>query len=247
MPRNRKSDVVDGFNVYKAAQHAAQKKKAPTEKAAPKPAPADTSKKIGSHIGRTVLPSKHDVTCYECGYDFQLTGAVKSTYCSKCRAQIAVENFTIKDEWTEDIKTAGTVIIKPEGDVVSGTIKANHIIVEGRASGGLLKAFRWLELRSSATFDPERMTSAHLLIGPDAHLILPEVRYDEITVHGTLKSRVFAAGLIRIMDGGRVEGEIHGSRLAVEDGGSLRAEVEVRPQDQPTADAEDDVLMGKTA
>lgn len=247
MPRNRKSDVVDGFNVYKAAQRAAHEKKAPAEKAVPAPAEPEAQKKIGSHIGRTVLPSKHDVTCYECGYDFQLTGAVKSTYCSKCRAQIAVENFTIKDEWTEDIKTAGTVTIKPDGDVVSGTIKANHIIVEGQASGGVLQAFRWLELRSSTSFDPERMTSAHLLIGPDAHLILPEVRYDEITVHGTLKARVFASGLVRIMDGGRVEGEVHGSQLAVEDGGSLRAEVEVRPRGKPPVDAEDDVPLGKTA
>jgi hypothetical protein len=80
VPRNRKSDVVDGFNVYKAAQRAAHEKKPPaTPEAAPAPAAAEAPKKIGSHIGRTVLPSKHDVTCYECGYDFQLTGAVKST------------------------------------------------------------------------------------------------------------------------------------------------------------------------
>jgi cytoskeletal protein CcmA (bactofilin family) len=139
------------------------------------------------------------------------------------------------------------VTIKPEGDVVSGTIMANHIVLEGQASGGLLQAFRWLELRSSTSFEPERMTSARLLIGPDAHLILPEVRYHEITVQGTLKARVYATGLVRIMDGGRVEGEIHGSQLTVDEGGSLRAEVEMRPQGKPPAAAEADLPLGKTA
>lgn len=253
MARTRKSGVVDGFNVYKAAQRAVQEDGAqpPSGKlpdgAEEKPEPHE--RKIGSHIGRTVLPTKHEVSCYECGYEFALTGAVKSTFCSKCRAKLSVENVVINRAWAEDVKTAGTVHVKPDGVVTSGELVANHVILEGQVTGGHIRVFRWLELRSAAGYQPQRLEAQRLRIGADTHLILPEVRYEQVEVLGTLKARIEAGARLVVKPGGRVEGDVRTPEVQVEEGGTLVASLDVRPSRAiPVAHAvADDAPLGRTA
>lgn len=250
--RSRKSDIVDGFNVYKAAQRAAQEGRKPSDAEEPPPSsgkPPEGERKIGSHIGRTVLPTKHEVTCYECGYEFQLAGAVKTTYCSKCRAKLTVESVTINRAWSEDVKTAGSLRIASDGVVEAGTLMANHVILEGRVIGGHVRAFRWLELRTASGYAPERLEATRLRIGADAHLILPEVRFDQVEVLGTLKARIHAADWVQVRPGGRVEGEVHTPRMDVEMGGMLRASLEIHPAGTQAAhpSMDGDVELGRTA
>ncbi len=252
MARQRKSDVVDGFNVYRAAQRAEKLRPestrgtetSPPESGTPNKRPADPA--IGKRIGRTVLPSKHDITCYECGYAFQLTGIIKNTYCPKCRANLTVEDVTVAGNWNEEIKTAGSVHILPGGVVEGGIIMANHIICEGAVTGGEVQAFRWLELRGKATYDPERMQGQGLRIGAGVTLILPELRYHDVEVFGVLKSRIVSSGVVRVMSGGLLEGELLGQHLEVQEGGGLRAELRVV---NPERLAEDDepLPLDKTA
>jgi cytoskeletal protein CcmA (bactofilin family) len=251
--RSRKSEIVDGFSVYKAAQRA-QGGKQPPEAAESPPVKGEgeetgSGRKIGSHIGRTVLPSKHEVTCYECGYEFQLAGAIKSTYCSKCRAKLTVENVTIDRAWSADVKTAGVLRIAADGVVEGGVLMANHVILEGRVTGGHVRAFRWLELRTAAGYAPEWLEATRLRIGADAHLILPEVRFDQVEILGTLKARIHAGEWVHVKDGGRVEGEVHTPQVDVELGGVLKAMLEIRPSGLAGArpDSADGVALGRTA
>lgn len=229
MPR-RKSDIVDGYSVYKAAQRAEEYDAGPG-KAAPVPAkkPAESAEDaIGKRIGHTVMPTRHQFTCYECGFEFQLTGAIGKTYCAKCRAHLTVENVNVEGSWQKDIITAGTVHIRKGGVVEAGVIQADQIIVEGVVEGGSLSAFSWLELRGkTAIYDQDRMKSTGLRIGAEATLILPELHFHNIEVVGVLRTRVVASGCVHVRAGGLLEGEVCGQRLAVDDGGGLRAKLHV--------------------
>ena len=239
MSRKRKSGVVDGFSVYKAAQRAVQDKKVEGSADPPEKNQKGQPKKIGSHIGRTALPTKHDITCYDCGFEFQLTGRTKSTFCSKCRTHLTVENHVIDKEWEGELKTAGVVHIKPGGVVQSGTIKAGNVIMEGSVTGGIIHAYRWLELRPGATYDPAKMSSRDLRIGEDMQLIVPDLERHHIEVAGMLKARISSTGLVRIQSTGFIEGEIRGPRLQVDEGGGLRASVSIgmeEPEQTVTGD-----------
>jgi len=229
VPR-RKSDIVDGYSVYKAAQRAEEHDSGSSN---PIPVPEKKSAEpsedaIGKRIGRTVMPTRHHYTCYECGFEFHLTGAVHKTYCAKCRAHLTLENISVSGSWQKDIITAGTVHIKKDGVILGGKIQANQIIVEGVVEGGSLSAFAWLELRGKAAiYDEKRMKSAGLRIGTDATLILPELHFHNIEVVGVLRTRVVASGCVHVRSGGLLEGEVCGQHLAVDDGGGLRAKLHV--------------------
>ena len=238
MSRKRKPGVVDGFSVYKAAQRAVQDKTAEDVAGPLEQKKEGRQKKIGSHIGRTALPTKHDITCYDCGFEFQLTGRTKSTFCSKCRTHLTVEDHVIDKEWEGELKTAGSVHIRPGGVVQSGTIKAGNVILEGSVTGGEIHAYRWLELRPGATYDPAKMSSRDLRIREHMQLIVPYLERHHIEVAGMLKARISSTGLVRIQSTGLIEGEVIGPRLQIDEGGGLRASVSIGIPEQ------DQTVMG---
>ena len=238
MPRERKTKIVDGYTVFQAARRAEGKEdtSAPGQAAAPEKG-AEATPRIGSHIGRTVLPTKHDLTCYECGYAFQLTGRAQSTYCPKCRAQISLEDLRIEGESTRDVKTGATVHVAAGAVVRGGTITANDVILEGAIDGGRLRVFRWLELGPAARFDPSRADAANLRVRREARIELPAIRFRDVEVLGDLKAVLRAEGLVSVKAGGVLGGEVYGPRLQVEEGGGLRAAVYIRKGREPIDDA----------
>lgn len=237
MPRKRSTDIVDGFNVYKAAQRAQGETRVqpPAPTASPKAAPPDQPARIGAHIGRTVLPTRHNIICYECAYEFQLTGKAATTFCPKCRKSLQLGDHTVDGVWTEELKTAGTVHITKDGCVKSGQIHANSVILEGTVDKGTLNAFQWLELRGAALFDPAKMVSRDLRIGCGMTLIVPDIAYRNVDVRGVLKSRIVATGLVTVRASGLIEGEVSAPRLVVEEGGGVRAQVRIQPDEPASA------------
>lgn len=236
MARNRKSDIVGGFDVYRAAQRAAREQPLPEDAESASDVAREKAPKIGSHIGRTVLPTRHEVTCYECGYEFQMTGAAKSTFCSKCRTNLTVENHVIQADWSGELKTAGSVHIKEGARIESGMIMANHITLAGSVGDATIQAFRWLELRPGVVFDPSRMLSRDLRIAADLQLILPRLEKHHVEVAGTLKTVIVATGVVQVLAGGLIEGRIEGEHLVVEEGAGLRADVAIQPAVLSAAD-----------
>ncbi len=81
MARDR-DKIIGGFDVFKAAQRAAQENREiarrPGEVKQDAPLGGDkdaaSGKKIATHIGRTVMPTKHHIMCYECSYEFDIAG-----------------------------------------------------------------------------------------------------------------------------------------------------------------------------
>ena len=240
MPRKRSTDIVDGFSVYKAAQRATTEPQSQPQAPVtpPRPAPPDEPAKIGTHIGRTVLPTRHDIICYECAYEFQLTGKADTTFCPKCRKSLLLGDHQVKGAWTGELKTAGTVHITKDGCVKSGQIHANSVILEGTVEKGALHAFQWLELRGAALFDPAKMMSKDLRIGSGMNLIVPDVEYRNVDVHGVLKSKILASGLVTVRASGLIEGAVTAPRFVVEEGGGVRAQIRIQPAEPASAETE---------
>lgn len=229
----REKDIIGGFDVFKAAQRAAREKTG-----APRPAEAPatsgdstapTAPKIGSHIGRTVLPTKHHVMCYECSYEFTVTGKVKSTFCPKCRTDLTFQDITVDAEHTGDLKTAGTIRIGPDAVVSEGEIFANFIVLEGAVKGGALFAFRELTLGPGARFDLAQVQARDLKIAPGATYRIEECRYHHIDVYGELAGHLHASGTVRVRAGGCIRGEVTSGHLVVEEGGGLLACLRIDP------------------
>lgn len=227
----RKVGEVDGFTALKAAQRAAKKPSAPPVPAREvKKEPAEEPKKIGSHIGKTTMPTRHEIVCYECGFFFQITGRPKSTFCPKCKANLTFADHTIETEWTEPLKTAGVITIGPSGIVKDGEMIATDIIIEGRVEGGVLNASRFLEIRPGAGVREESLKSRDLRIAPGAELkLLSATEYRNVEIGGSLNADLKASGFVCVRSGGFFKGNLQGARLQVEEGGGLSGRFSIQP------------------
>ncbi len=229
----REKDIIGGFDVFKAAQRAAREKTGapnrPEESTGAAPEGPAAAPRIGSHIGRTVLPTKHHVMCYECSYEFTVTGKVKSTFCPKCRTNLTFQDVSVDAEHAGDLKTAGTIRIGPEGVVREGEIFANFIVLEGAVEGGSLFAFRELTLGPDARFDLASVQARDLKIAAGATYQFDECRYHHIDVHGELTAHVQATGTVTVRASGCIRGEVNGAHLVVEEGGGLLAQLHIDP------------------
>ena len=161
--------------------------------------------------------------CYECAYEFDIAGKVKSTFCPKCRIDLTFEDLTVSDAYEGDLKTAGTITITEAGVVKNGELFANFVILHGAVQGGSLHAYRELELGPTADVDWERVKTPNLKILEGAEYAHAECRYTNIDVYGVLNSSVVATGSVIVRATGCVRGEVHAARLIVEEGGGLLA------------------------
>jgi len=253
--RFKRTEIVGGFDALKAAQRAQQektsrwKKAAASEEAAPRLRPAAHPDKIAARIDHTAFPTKYELTCYECDFQFQLAGRSKTTYCPKCRKLLEIIDYTIDGVWTETVKTAGTIHLTAEGVLKGGELKGTDVILDGRVQGGTVRAFRWLELGANATFREQDVSGRDLRVAVNArHALRRKAAYRHVEVLGTLKAKVHASGLIRIEAGGCLEGEIHGAHLQVAEGGGLRANIRVAAElSAAPAEPETGVPLKKSA
>lgn len=232
MPRSRKASIVDGYATLSAARRALEKKpksKPPATKGKDPGTPRKPSasrRKAGAkaHFGRTAMPSRQEIRCYECGYVFTVTGAATKVACPKCREILDRSDWTIEEEWNDVVKTSGTVHIKPSGTILGGTIAAHSVIVEGKIRAGSVEAFQCMELRAGAEFPEAGLKAVDLRIGAGARITFTDtVRYRNVEVHGALTATLYATGVVRIQAGGLLKGEVHCAHLNVDDGGILEA------------------------
>lgn len=224
---SKRAQVVGGFDTFKAAQRAAREP--PAQAPAPgQPGTPPGPKKIASRIDHTALPTKHEIRCYECGYEFQLTGRTPTTHCPKCRKMLEIKEYTIDGEWSETVRTAGAIHVTGTAVISEGELIATDIILEGQLDGGVLKAYRWLELGASATFAEKDVSGRDLRVAAGAEVVLRrKATYTNVELHGVLKAKLHASGKVTIKSTGFLQGELHAAHLCVEEGGGLKAKVRV--------------------
>ncbi len=238
--RSKKAgDIVDGFTTMQAAQRAMA---GSGDKPRPKPSndssleqkkpaagAADGLKRV--RIGHTTQPTRHDIVCYECRYGFVLTGKLEKTYCPKCRCALEADEYTIDRDWNSSARTIGTVRVLPGGIVTGGKITANVVALEGSIAGGKVEAFGRLELHPGGQFDPAAVDARDLVVAPDAEPVFyEELTFRNIEIGGRLTGAICATGVVRVRSGGMFCGSLRSHCLTVDDGGALKADLNITPQ-----------------
>lgn len=231
----RKTTEVDGLSLVRAARHArtGTTDAAPPVKAPPpkKPPKSEEGKNPAARIGHTAMPTRNEIHCYECGYEFKSAGRAQSLRCPKCRATLDQTEYTIDSECTDSIRTTSNIRIVPGGVLKSGALIGRDIFLGGRIEGGTVKAHRRLEILPGAQFDQDLLSTQDLTVAAGAKCVFRGKRlFRQVEVAGELRGQIAATGLITVKRGGHLKGRVHGAHLTVEEGGGLTAELEIEPQ-----------------
>jgi len=237
----KKAKVVDGFSVVQGLAKARQ------EGALPKPGAVRPAEDLSTHlpptakpgdsphIVKTIQPTKRTIRCFECGYEFQLSGTTRTIYCSKCREKIELGDVVVDRPGREEIKTGGTVIVKPGGRLEDVRIRAGNVILEGEMDDrSSIECTQWLELGGAANPNPRQLTMRNLRIAAGKEMKFKyKLQVNHLELLGTLQADVEATGLVSIRDGGHLKGTVRGAHLQVEEGVGLSARVFIWPQGNP--------------
>ncbi len=229
--------VVDGFTTIQIAKRAVDKQKPDPSSKAPSTAepfrkPPETAASTAdgrkTRIDHTAQPSRHEVVCFECGYEFFLTGQLSNVYCPKCRTILEARDLTITGEWTGEMKTVGSVRVEPGAVVRGGRIVAGNLVLAGRIDGGRAEITGELEIRGQGGFVPGTVDLTDLAIGADSDVeFAGEFEARNISIAGRLKAKLKAGGLIEVKAGGLFRGSAHSARFAMEDGGGIDATLNI--------------------
>lgn len=238
MAERGKTKIVDSFVTLRAAQRRAQDRPVPKPSHPPKSdAPDALSKKPGTHIGRTVMPTRYEIVCYSCEYVFKITGKATRTHCPKCREMLDLTDHTIRGNYSESLVTAGRVTLTRDAVLDGGKIAANDVRLEGTVKSGQLHVRHTLELAPHAVIPEELIHTRNLRIAKGAQIKFGnKASFMDVEVHGDLYADLWADGLVTVHPGGHLRGKLHAAHFAVLEGGGLTADVRVE-QKKPLATA----------
>lgn len=237
MPRKRQPDIVGGFDVFKALERSQQghvKRRVSRSGADPDPLNSVNTedfdgKRVASNIGRTAMPPKHRLVCFECSYKFEITGKIEAIDCPRCRVSISLRDVVVDQEWSEDIKTGGAVTVTSDGIVKDCEVIAKDVIFSGRVLGGSIIAYDRLKLNPEGVYDPESIEAKVLEISEGTQLELSDCEFfSELDIYGSLYAAdLTVEDLLTIRRAGALSGRATSKRLVVEEGGGLLAEVNI--------------------
>lgn len=234
--RGKRTKVVDSFVTLRAAQRRAQDGPSSPPSSTPPPErtikkPDSGPRKPGTHIGRTVLPSKYEVVCYDCDFEFTITGKAKSTHCPKCRQLLDLTDHTITGTFTDKLVTAGRVTLSRTAVLEGGRITANDVKLEGTVKEGQLKVQHTLELAAGAAIPEDLVQARNLRVAAGAsYTFRKKVTFRTVDVFGALRANLWAEGLVTVHPGGHLKGKLNTVHFCVLEGGGLSADVVVGPR-----------------
>ena len=231
-----KPTVIDGFASIQAARRAGAGSGKPrfresSSRLPETPKHEDRSESVQEQakIGRTAVPARFDIVCYECGYAFTLTGRLYKVICAKCRTTLDVENHVIDTAWPYDIRTIGSVEVKSTGSIENRRIVARIIVLEGSIQKCDISACQRLEIGEGGRIDLNAYNIEHIVIREGASFASrSKLTCRNVEISGTLKAKVDCSGTLRIRPGGLLQGDVQGAHLVVEDGGGLKGSVRVQ-------------------
>jgi predicted Zn-ribbon and HTH transcriptional regulator len=237
VPARKPSVVIDGFTTVAAVRHARQagrEYRADAERAEKERAEREAARdraerrRQGARIDHTVLPERHDIVCYDCGYTFVLNGRIRDTYCPKCRELLAASEHVIEGDWSEDILSIGRLEVQAHGVLHDCEVVVRECVLAGDVRKARLRVCGRLELCDGARFNPERIQACDIVVRPGGTFTTSrKLRCRNLDVSGVIKARVAAEGVITVHPGGCLQGDIRGDHLVVEAGGGLKAELHI--------------------
>ena len=172
------------------------------------PSPAQSA----ATVGHTALPPRQHIRCFECGYEFNLTGRQHSTYCPKCRTTLDLAGYTIDAECRETLKTLGKIRVTPRGSVSSATLMATDMDLQGKVSACNVTVFRLLTVFPGASFVRHEIKTVDLRIEPGTGFSLrKESAFRNVDLAGTLSTNLYSTGVVTLRSTSEFKGEIHGA------------------------------------
>ncbi len=222
------------MSLIRAVRHGHDEKTAPPPSAPPpkkpdKP-PDPSAPGRPSRIGHTVMPTKNEIHCYECGYVFLATGRPQTLRCLKCKNVLDQADYTIESECSDSVRTTGNITLASGGVLNAGALIGRDVILAGRVVGGTVKAQRRIVIQATAEFDQDLLSGQDLTIGQGASCRFRGKRvFRNVEVAGELDAHLAVSGLIEVKSGGHLKGRIEGAHLSVEEGGGLTAELQISP------------------
>ncbi len=233
MPGRGKTKIVDGFTTLKAIQRRDPKT---ADEVSEMPQPADAGKSdsgkasrgSGKGISHTVMPTRFEIICYDCGFEFKVTGRADYTFCPKCRKRLDRTDHVISGAITEDVTTAGKIHLTPDASLESATLIAGELILDGTAKSGLIQVNGKLEIGPKASFSEKNINARDLCVPVDSRITLRrKSEFRNVEIHGALRARITTTGVVIIKSGGLFRGEICSPRMVVEEGGGLIADAAI--------------------
>lgn len=181
-------------------------------------------------FGQTALPTRHDISCYGCGYHFVVTGRLDRVICPKCKTELTTGDKTICGPFSGTIETVGTVTIHAGAKVTDSRITASVIRIAGQCEGTQLCPGQRVELETGAALDTARLGEVDVLVARKAEVQLQDdLHCRSLRIEGTLTAQVRTQGLVVLQAGARFRGKLEAAGLVVADGAGLQGELAIRP------------------
>ncbi|MCH8512211.1 MAG: polymer-forming cytoskeletal protein [Kiritimatiellae bacterium] len=238
---SKKTKVVDGFTAIRAAQEAARHGRGDPlrpdaeKKDAASGASPPGAVKAGTRIGRSVMPSKREIICPECGYVSEITGKLQLFVCQGCRHRMKLEDVTLPPgDWSDELETGGQVTVPPETNLKGGKVVCNDLVLQGKMQGTEVRACRRVTASKTSVIDWVRLKLADLELGEGIKLT-PGKPIDarHLELHGAFCGNVRLTGTLTIHATGDFSGNLRAAGLKVHEGGGLRADLDVNPEHAP--------------
>lgn len=187
------------------------------------------------------MPTRYEIVCYSCGFQFVIRGKAASTQCPKCGARLGLNDETVSGPFSDELITAGKVTVTRSAVLTGGRIIANDILLEGTVKDGTIKAFKTLELGPGSMIAESSLDARSLRVAEGASYTFRHPRnLEDLEIAGKLNGDIVASGLVTLRARGEFSGRLKTLRLRVEEGGGLNADVEAAPD--PTDGAEEAAL-----
>jgi len=234
---SKKTKVVDGFTAIRAAQEAARHGRGdPLRQKSETPKPQSTGDpRAGSRIGRSVMPTKREVICPECGVSSSIVGKVALWVCTQCRHRMKLQDLEIPDgDWEDEIEVGGTVIISKGARLKGGKITANDVVLQGHMDGVEVRACHKLTIGVHAKPDWVRLKTLDLEVGAEVNLTPgKQIEGRHLHLHGKFSGNAKLDGTLYIYADGDFSGQLYSAGLQIEEGGGFRAQLDVNPDHAP--------------
>lgn len=219
---------IDGFTAFRAARKANAEPKGdgPPVRAAAE-GKTKRGEAPGSRIGRTAMPTGKAIVCYHCEHAFTIVGAQANTMCPACKEWLDVKDITVnRGNWSQDVVTAGSLVINTMGVVTGGVVVANRVVLKGKVEGGEIYATHQLEVHKNALLNLDHVTARDLVIQKGASFEVDEGlldRFHNIELHGALTGIIRPTGKLTIHPSGYFTGSVEAASVDVKPGGILEA------------------------
>ncbi|MDP6525391.1 MAG: polymer-forming cytoskeletal protein [Kiritimatiellia bacterium] len=235
MPRSDKPPMIDGLTSVRAVRRTGKNIAEPRTRSSANKLPGAGKKKAGAgdspvkpakRIGKTAVPVRHDITCYECGYGFPIHGRLHKVICPKCHEALIVDDHCIEDRCTYDITTIGAIEVGPKAVVSDCRLIAGAVKVAGNIKDVTAITCENLTLLEGAKCNIAKVTTKNLSVGKNGKFTFTKrITCKNLDIEGNLKAKIDVNGEATIRPGGILRGEFRGEKLTIEDGGALSAKL----------------------